>query len=116
MTLEERLMLAVPHIRASLERSPCGSTLEEVLTEIAKGNAKLWLGQESAIVTQAVPMQSIWHAGGDLKDLVETMQAIWPVMQAQGFTTLSVSDTRKGWSKVLKEHGFVEEHSLVLEA
>lgn len=115
MTLEQHLMFAAPFVQASLERSPCGSSLKEVFADIVEGRAHLWTGENSALVTQFVPTQSIWHAGGEMADLIGTVQRAWPIMQANGATTLSISNTRKGWSRVLKEHGFVEENVLVLE-
>lgn len=71
-------ILASPHqvrdwLAASLERSPCGATLEDIAAEIRAGTARLWVGRESAAVTYPVVAQRIWHAGGEFRDLVRLL-------------------------------------------
>lgn len=116
MTPQQQLEFAAPFIQASLKRSPCGSTLQEVLSEVALGNARLWLGPQSAAVTQFVATEQIWHAGGDMADLIATMQRAWPIMQARGIERLAIQDTRNGWGKQLKPHGFKPTTMLIREA
>ena len=117
MTPEQKLAFAAPFIAASLERSnPNGNTLEGVLSDVMAGHANLLLGEESAIVTQPVYSQRVWHAGGELSDLVTTMQRVWPAMMANGVQELRIDNTRKGWLKQLRPHGFEQLITLVKEA
>lgn len=114
---EDELRFAVPFIKASLERSnPSGNTLAEVLGEVAAGGAHLWLGQDSAIVTQPVYAHRIWHAGGDFAEMTEIMTRAWKLMAQQGADELRIENTRKGWLKQLRPHGFEQVIALVKEA
>lgn len=111
------LAQAVPYIEASLQRSnPAQNTLEGVLSDIVSGQAHLWTGQDSVIVTQPVFSHRIWHAGGEMPDMIDTMQRIWPHMVASGAHELRIDNTRKGWLKKLRPHGFEQVISLIKEA
>lgn len=117
MTPEERLAFAAPFIQASLDRSnPSGNTLEEVLGDVVRGGSHLWIGAESAIVTQPVYGHRIWHAGGEMAEMVQVMQRAWPVMVKHGAQELRIENTRKGWAKQLRPHGFEQVLALVKEA
>jgi hypothetical protein len=117
MTPEERLAFAAPFIQASLERSnPSGNTLQEVLTDIVRGGSHLWLGEQSAIVTQPVYSHRVWHGGGDMSDMIEVMQRAWPQMVQHGAQELRIEETRKGWLKQLRPHGFEQVIALVKES
>lgn len=116
MPTEAQLRHALPLLQASLERSnPSGNTLEGVLQTIAAGNATLWTGPRSAIVTQPVFAQRIWHAGGEFADMVQVMTRAWELMKANGFDELRIENTRKGWLKQLRPHGFEQVMALVKE-
>lgn len=110
--MSDAIARAIPHIKASMERSPCGNTLEEVLAEIYAGRARLWLGAQSAAVSQFVQTarvtadERIWHAGGDLSDLVEVMQFGADAARSVGCDRLVIEGTRAGWARVLKPYGF----------
>lgn len=93
-------------IAESLERSPCGSTLEGIAQDIAEGHARLWVGRASAVVTQPVLTERVWHAGGEMADLIEQMGHAAKTLKTAGFERLTIEQTRKGWSKVLRPYGF----------
>lgn len=93
-------------IADSLERSPCGNSLEAIAAEIAAGKARLWVGRASAVVTQPVIGERIWHAGGDMADLIDQLKRAEAVFRRGGVQRLTVEDTRKGWAKILRPHGF----------
>lgn len=95
-------------IAESLERSPCGNTLEDVAADIESGAARLWIGRSSAVVTQPVLGERVWHAGGDMADLILQMQRASKVLKKAGVERLTIEDTRKGWAKILRPHGFVQ--------
>lgn len=115
--MNDAIAFAAPFIRASLERSnPSKNTLEEVLGDVMRGGSHLWVGENSAVVTQPVYGHRIWHAGGDLADLVSVMQRAWPLMVQHGAQELRIEDTRKGWAKQLRPHGFEQVLALVKEA
>ena len=100
----------------SIERSPCGHTLEEVCEEVRLGRAKLWVGRHSAAVTQFVPTERLWHAGADDgADLIRMMQAAADEMRRVGMERLIIEGTRKGWERVLRPHGFEKFSGLALD-
>ena len=110
------MRFALPYIEASLTRSnPDGDTLESVFRQVAAGNARLWLGPDSAAVTQHVSTELIWHAGGSMESLTQSFEQAWPLMQQIGIERLAIEDTRKGWAKRLKPHGFRQVMALVKE-
>lgn len=114
---QDQLRFALPYLEASLQRSnPNGNTIEELVGEILSGRARLWLGRESAAVTQHVATERIWHAGGTLESLTKSFQQAWPVMQGVGIERLAIEDTRKGWAKQLRPHGFRQVVALVKES
>jgi hypothetical protein len=103
----DALAFAVPFIEASLKRSnPSGNTLEEVLGEIQAGRARLWMGHNSAAITQHVATERVWHASGDGQDLMAIFQRAVPILRQVGVERLTVEDTRKGWTKRLRPYGF----------
>jgi hypothetical protein len=90
----------------SLERSPCGSTLEDIAREIRTGAAHLWVGEESAAVTFPEVSARIWHAGGEFRDLVRLLDRAERAWRTQGIARIVIDDTRKGWERVLAPYGF----------
>jgi len=103
---------AMPYIEASMQRSPCGHTLEEVMAEVLGNRAQLWLGDQSAAVSQFVRTaritndERIWHAGGEMRDLIETLKIGADAAREVGCDRLVIEDTRAGWAKVLRPYGF----------
>ena len=115
--IEDRLIKALPHIQASLERSnPSDNTIDGIIQDILCGEAHLWLGENSAIVTQPVYGHRIWHAGGEFSEMVEIMTRAWAIMEKHGAQELRIDNTRKGWLKQLRPHGFDQVVSLIKEA
>ena len=105
--MNDQLAFALPYLEASLERSnPSGNSLEDVIGDVVSGHAHLWIGEASAIVTQPVYSHRIWHGGGELSDMVSVMQRAWPLMVSHGAQELRIENTRKGWAKQLRPHGF----------
>jgi hypothetical protein len=94
-------------IAESIERSPCGHSLDQIAADIDAGAARLWVGRASAVVTQPVLGERIWHAGGDMGDLIDQLKRAEAVFRRAGVERLTIEDTRKGWAKILRPHGFV---------
>ena len=116
-SFEDRIRFALPYIDASLQRSnPSGNTLQDVVGDVISGHAHLWTGEQSAIVTQPVQSVRVWHGGGEMSDMIGIMQRAWPLMVQHGAQELRIEDTRKGWAKQLRPHGFEQVLALVKEA
>jgi hypothetical protein len=108
---------AAPFIEASLKRSnPDCNTVAGVLEDIEAGSARLWLGPNAAVVTATLQNaevkidELVWHAGGDLKGVLEILEYGAQACRMIGCDRLVLladeGDTRKGWEKVLAPHGF----------
>lgn len=84
-------------------------TERQVLEQLAAGQAQLWRGDRSAMVTQLVNREArtlhVLLGGGDLRELL-TMQvgvAAWGRAMGAQFATIN---GRPGWARVLARHGF----------
>ena len=113
----EAIAQATTHIEASIARSnPNGDTVADVLEAVQDGTARLWLGPRAAVVTatlqsaQIKVSELIWHAGGDLKGVLEILsygeQACRMVGCDQLVLFADEGDTRRGWERVLEGQGF----------
>ncbi len=117
----DALAQAAPLIEASLERSPCGSALFDVMTALAEGDAQLWLDGDSAVVSQfmqeayLVLSERVWHAGGDWQGVRDIIEKGSEVCAKAGLDRIIIEDTRKGWAKRLAPLGFKQKIVLVKE-
>ena len=117
---DTELLKAAPHIAQSLSRSPCGETLEEVFLGVMKGEARLWLGDDSAALSRFVRTaritadEQIFAAGGGMDDLMDVLDKGAALAAQVGCHRLVIEDTRKGWAKVLKERGFEPVHNVLV--
>lgn len=102
-------------ITESLERSPCGWTLEEILSGIASGDLRAWVGENSIAVTGHIPVETVLAAAGDGEDLTRTMQFAANRMREVGIERLMIENTRKGWFRRLRPFGFKAFHGLYLD-
>lgn len=100
-----------PWIEAALQYADGTHTIDDVLAEIVSENAILWPGARCACVTQIViyPRKrylTYWLAGGDLKELVETLlPIIEDFARAAKFDRITAPG-RKGWLRVLSSKGY----------
>lgn len=86
-------------------------TIEDVERMVEDGLVKVWLGENSAAVTEIItqPRQkdlSLWLCGGDLEEICTGMLPLaeeWA--KAEGCTRLLTSG-RSGWDRVMKKHGY----------
>lgn len=117
---------AEPLIEKSLQRSnPDGHTVADVLAQVENGDARLWLGPNSAVVTQVLQNANIsleeliWHAAGELKGVLEILDYGAQACRMAGCDRLVLfadeGDTRKGWERVLEAKGFKKVTVLVKE-
>ena len=113
---------ARPHLERALSRSnPDGFLIDEVEEALRLGEARLWLSQNSAAVTQMFGqvsvqgLQRVWLAGGNREELIRLGYEAEIVARHLGMDRMVIEDTRPGWARVLAEHGYRETTSLVKE-
>jgi len=87
-------------------------TLDDVCHDLVNGDARIWLGRKSCMVTvesdyprSGERLIEAWLAGGELSEIVETIPRIEAYARMQGCTQAHVSG-RRGWERVLGPHGY----------
>lgn len=106
MTLEE--------IRDGLEQALARSgepyTIADLENDLTNGDAMLWLGERSALVTaeyiiDGVRCHHVWLSCGALGELVTLEPGIAAYARARGCSYASING-RKGWERVFARRGF----------
>jgi hypothetical protein len=98
-------------IEDALEYDGGHYSIEDVWSEIVKGNATFWPGKRSAVVSQFWNFPKArtcnhWLAGGDMDELLNEMQPVidnWA--RANGCTEVTIAG-RVGWVRAMKPYGF----------
>ena len=81
-------------------------TEADLLRDLYRGEARMWLGERAAIVTQHVDRcLHVWLAGGDLREIVEMRVGVEAYARALGCQEITITG-RRGWERVLRQHGF----------
>lgn len=89
------------HIIAALAHSGDTHGPEDVLEMITSGRAALFVGQQSAVVTQEISLPvgrqlHFWLAAGDLDELVEIERDVEQAASERGIRRISIIG-RRGW-------------------
>jgi|TARA_A200000159_G_scaffold60145_1_gene55699 signal transduction histidine kinase len=100
----------------ALEYSDGMLDIDDIRDMLARNQADLWMGKDSAIVTQVIESRLakalLYHlAGGDLKELVEMTEHIENLAKDKGCSKVLING-RAGWGKAL---GGYKERSRVFE-
>ena len=117
----EAMAIAGHAVKASMQRSPCGNTLMDVLNALTEGEAQLWVEGQSAVVSQflqdgqLVLSERIWHAGGSWDEVRAIIEKGSEVCKHAGLDRIVIEDTRGGWERQLAPLGFVKKTVLVKE-
>jgi len=115
MVSEETWGIAAPMLNSALKYQDTHE-IEDVREAIDKGDAQLWCGARSCVVTEIIEHPRsrscrIWLAAGCRKELVEQMlKDIRSWAKMQNCDKLCVVG-RKGWARVLKE--FSQPHTIL---
>lgn len=101
---------AEPHIKAALKHSGDTHNAQDVFAMIQNGEANLYVGANSAVVTQDLNLPTgkqlhFWLAGGDLNELIKIEQDVEQAARERGIRRISIIG-RRGWRKRLE--GFRE--------
>lgn len=87
-------------------------TMEDVLSDIAAGEARLWTGQRSCVVTveSEYPKSGEriiegWLAGGDLEEIAAMTSLLEGYGRAQGCTQAHITG-RPGWLRAFRGMGY----------
>lgn len=88
-------------------------TFNHIFQSVLEGRMQLWPCDKACAVTEIVvyPMCKVLHvflAGGDMDSIVEMQKSAEEWGRAQGCTSMTIAG-RKGWSRVLAEHGYKEQ-------
>lgn len=90
-----------------VDRPP--SMMDEVKRALLASEAQLWMGEETAVVTQVVGDDlHVWLYGGTLSEMKRLFESARAWGLALGLTRMTVDRARKGWARALKPLGFVK--------
>ena len=108
-----QLKRCLPWIEAALQYSGGTHTAKDVVQGIIEGRMQLWPGENACAVTEIVvyPMKKVLHvflAGGNMETIVDMQKSAEEWGKAQGCTAMTIAG-RKGWSRVLADHGYREQ-------
>lgn len=83
----------------------------ELLTELRRGEARLWVGDDAALVTQLAQEADgacihIWLAGGTLAGVLALRPGIEAWARGAGCRSITV-EGRPGWRRVLRPYGYL---------
>ena len=86
-------------------------TIGDVEAMIEDGYAKLWLGENSAAVTEIIiypkcRVLHLWLCGGDMDEITEQMLPMAEKYAIEQGCTRMTTGGRKGWDRVMSKHGF----------
>lgn len=86
-------------------------TLADVEHMINEGFAVLWIGENSAAVTEVIqqPRQkdlSLWLCGGNLEEICEVMLPKAEEWAKRNGCTRLLTSGRPGWNRVMKKYGY----------
>lgn len=87
-------------------------SIEDVERMIHEGYAKLWLGDDSAAVTEIINFPQIkvmhnWLCGGDMNEITEIMLPKAEVFAREQSCKRLTTAGRKGWDRVMSRHGYM---------
>jgi len=108
----QQLKRCLPYIEAALEYSGGTHTAKDVAIGIIEGRMQLWPGEDACAVTEIVvyPMKKVLHvflAGGNMDTIVDMQKSAEEWGKLQGCSAMTIAG-RKGWSRVLADHGYKE--------
>lgn len=103
---------ARPYLQAALDKMGNEYEFEDIKDQLMSGDKQLWLGKAFAAVTEIIlyPRKKVvlvHLAGGDMQELIDTipeLEEFARIVEADGIEIVG----RKGWSKILGNHGFSE--------
>jgi len=103
--LKEDFVAAAPHLANALERAGNTHHLNDVYGLLLAGEAALFVGDRSAVVTQEFELPAgrqlhFWLAGGDLDELVLIEADVEEKARKKGIHRFSIVG-RKGWQNKL---------------
>lgn len=87
-----------------------GDPEDELIAKLRAGQAQLWLGERSAMVTDVTASPKgralhVWLAGGALDELLSMIPGVFAWARTMGCCEVTI-EGRSGWARVLKPYGF----------
>ena len=105
-SLVEDFEFARPFIKEALKHSGDMHTPSQVLEKLKNGQAELFVGTKSAVVTQSLSNGRhlhFWLAGGDLEELKKIEQGVTNSARQRGFKKATIAG-RRGWLRTLDDY------------
>ena len=105
------------HIDAALSYADGTHNFDDVVAMVMRGQLRLWALPNSVMLTEVVdfPRERHYHmflGGGDLEEILAMHPQVEKAALEADCVKLSVTG-RRGWTKALVKHGWVEKHTTV---
>lgn len=120
-----RFDAAVPRLQAAIDRTPLPArdkpTIAELRARVQDGEARLWLGENSAALTEPLSELNCTStyraslAGGKLSELLEMLRQAEILARELGFEHMVVDEGRPGWTRALANFGYRPVRRLIKE-
>jgi hypothetical protein len=97
-------------IEASIKASPGSDDFDTLCGLVKSGGAIVLEGPNSIAVLEVIaegPSLNTWIVGGDLEEILAMMPGAEAVARAMGCQWMSFGRGRKGWRRLLAQHGYV---------
>jgi len=112
VSVEAELDRCRPWIEAALEYAGGTHIYEDIVQSVMEGKMQLWAGEKGCAVTEIIqyPRKKVIHvflAGGDMSQIIDFEASALEFGRMNGCTTMTLAG-RKGWTKVLGNHGWKE--------
>ena len=107
----ERFMEHLPKLRKALALGGDTHDVDDVLDQISRGDAQLWLSDGALIVTEVYDTPMVrelrfWLACGDLQPVIELSHKVLDWGKNEKGCTQATLTGRKGWVKALAAEGW----------
>jgi len=99
-------------IQAALDVGGNTHDFSDIVEGVLKGSMQLWAGETGCAITEIVvyPKKKVLHvflAGGDMGQIIDFQESAIQFGKMNGCEAMTLSG-RRGWTKVLNKHGWVE--------
>lgn len=110
-------MMFWKHAETFLRKATTPEALQDAEMRCKTGAAHLWPTKRAAVVCEPIRDYRVWLAGGDLDEIIALLPVAERWAKAAGYDRIVIhmDDTRKGWKRLMKRHGFSQETMLVKE-
>ena len=117
--LMDQLLQCRSWIEDALAYSGDTHDFKDIVDGVLSGHMQLWVGKEGCAITEIVrfPKKKVLHvflAAGEMGQIVDFQDSAVQFAKQNGCDALTLAG-RTGWKRVLKDHGWKEQHVALIK-